>query len=50
MESHQDDERVGEVDTGRKVAGIGCAQSREEKTQGDKTTVLQYLEGSYRAD
>lgn len=50
MESHQDDEKVGEVDTGRKVAGIGCAQSREAKAQGDKTTVLQYLEGSYRAD
>lgn len=50
MESHQDDERVGEVDTGRKVPGIGYVQPREETVQVDITTVLQYLKGSYRAD
>lgn len=50
VESHQDDERVGGVDTGRKVAGIGYVQPREETVQVDITTVLQYLKGSYRAD
>lgn len=41
MESHQDDLRIGEVDMGRKVAGIGCVQPREEKS---------LLQGSSRAD
>lgn len=39
MESHQDDQRVGEVDIGRKVAEITCIQSREEKAQGDITSL-----------
>lgn len=39
MESHQDDQRIGEVYIGRKVAGIGCIQPREEKAQGDIITV-----------
>lgn len=50
MESHQDDQRFGEADIGRKVAGIFCIQPGEEKAQGDITTVLQYLKPSYRAD
>lgn len=50
MESHQNDQRVGEVGIGRKVAGIGCVWPKEEKAQGDLITVLQYLQGSYRAD
>lgn len=50
VESHQDDQRAGEVEIGRKVAGIGCVQRGEEKAQRDLTTALQYLEGSYRAD
>lgn len=29
-ESHQDDQGVGEVEIGRKVAGIGCVQPRED--------------------
>lgn len=48
VDSQQNDQRVGEVDIGRKVAGTGCVQPREEKAQGDLTTVLQYLKGSYR--
>lgn len=43
LESHQDDQRVGELYVGRKVAGIGCIQPRQE-------TVLQCLKSSHRAD
>ena len=50
MESHQNDQRFAEVGIGGKIAGIACVQPREGKAQGDLTTVLQYLQGSYRAD
>lgn len=50
MESHQNDQRSGEVDIGRKVDGIGHVQPREEKAQGALITALQYLKGSHKAD